>query len=121
MKTVKDKQRGISLFGMLVVAAGLIFIVVLGMKVVPPYIHSMQIAQIFKTIASDPAMQGVSVKEIKDSYAKRANVNYITDLSADDIDISTDNGRLILSTSYTVKIPLVANITLLLEFNPSSS
>ena len=55
------------------------------------------------------------------SYRKRANINYITDITAEDIDISKEGGRLKLSASYSVKIPLAGNITLLLEFNPSSS
>jgi hypothetical protein len=83
--------------------------------------HSAQIAQILKSIARDPAMLTASTKEIKDAYYKRANINYITDITADDIEIIKENGALSLSTSYTVKIPVAGNMTLLLEFNPSSS
>jgi hypothetical protein len=91
------------------------------MKVVPPYVHSAQIAQILQSIASDPAMQKATVKDIKESYDKRANINYITDITSDDIEISKGDGQLSLSANYSVKIPLIGNITLLLEFNPSSS
>jgi hypothetical protein len=121
MIVMANRQRGISFFGFILIAVGVIFVAIMGMKIVPAYVHSAQIAQIFKTIATDPAMQGASVKEIKESYGKRANVNYITDLSAEDIEISKGDGKLSLSTTYTVKIPLVGNATLLLEFSPSSS
>ena len=121
MKSLASRQCGIGFFGFILIAAGVVFVAILGMKVVPPYIHSMQIAQIFRTISTDPAMQSATVKEIKESYTKRANVNYITDITADDIDISKGDGQLSLSTSYSVRIPLAGNITLLLEFNPSSS
>ncbi len=121
MKATADRQRGITYTGFILIAAGIIFAAVIGMKLVPAYIHSAQIAQIFKTIASDPSMQGASIKDIKDSYTKRANINYITDITAEDIEISKGDGRLFLSTSYSVKIPVAGNITLLLEFNPSSS
>ncbi len=121
MKTTAGRQRGISFFGFIWIAAGVIFVAILGMKLVPAYIHNAQIAQIFKTMAADPAMHDASISEIKFSYSKRANVDYITDITADDIVISKDDGRLSLSASYAVKIPVVANITLLLEFNPSSS
>jgi hypothetical protein len=120
MRVLKKKQRGMGIMGFIMVAAGIIFTAILGMKMVPPYIHSAQIAQIFQAIATDPAMQGASIKDIKDSYNKRANINYITDITADDIEIGKDDRQLSLSASYSVKIPLVANITLLLEFNPSS-
>ena len=121
MKALACRQRGVSFVGMIMIAAGVIFVAILGMKLVPAYMHSAQIAQIFKTIAHDPAMQGASIKEIKESYSKRANINYITDITAEDIDISKGDGQLNLSASYSVKIPLAGNITLLLEFNPSSS
>lgn len=121
MKTMAGKQRGLSFTGFILGAVGIIFVAILGMKLVPAYVHSAQVAEIFRTIAADPAMQGASVKEIRESYSKRAGVNSITDITADDIEIVQEGGQLSLSTNYSVKIPLVANITLLLEFNPSSS
>lgn len=121
MKALVQKQRGVGLVGLIMIAVGIVFVAILGMKLVPAYIHSAQIAQIFKTMATDPSMQGASNVEIKDSYTKRANINYITDITAEDIEIVKGNGRLSLSTSYSVKIPLVGNVILLLEFNPSSS
>ncbi len=121
MRALAKKQRGLGFFGFIMVAIGVILVAILGMKVVPPYIHSAQIAQIFKSIANDPAMQGASVHDIKESYLKRANINYIEDVGADDIVIDKVDGRLSLSTSYSVKIRIAGNVTLVLEFNPSSS
>jgi hypothetical protein len=91
------------------------------MKLVPVYVHSAQISSIFKAVASDPAMQGATIKEVKESYGRRAYINAISDLSVEDIDIVREGTMLTLSANYSVKIPLVANITLLLDFNPSSS
>jgi len=121
MKTTAGRQRGISMFGFILIAAGVIFVAILGMKLVPAYVHNAQIQQIFKTIAADPAMQDAPIRDIKDSYYKRASINYITDITSDDIEISKSNGRLTLSASYSVKIPVSGNVSLLLEFNPSSS
>ena len=120
MRAMIGKQRGMGMMGFIMVAAGIVFVAILGMKVVPPYIHSAQIGQIFKAIASDPAMQSATIKEIKESYRKRASINYITDITEEDIEIAKDGNQLSVSANYSVKIPLVANITLLLEFNPSS-
>lgn len=121
MKASAHKQRGIGFFGFIMIAAVLIFVAVLGMKLVPPYIHNAQIAKIFQTIATDPAMQTGTVKDIKESYNKRATMDYITDITAEDIEINKDEGTLSLSASYKVKIPVAGNISLVLEFNPSSS
>lgn len=120
MRTFRNKQLGITFSGFIMAAFALIIVAILGMKLVPAYIHSTQISSIFKAVATDPAMQSASIKEIKDSYSKRAYINAITDLSPDDIEIVKEGATLSLSANYAVKIPLVANITLLLEFNPSS-
>jgi Tfp pilus assembly protein PilV len=120
MDTLKNKQRGVSFSGFIMIAFVLIFVAILGMKMVPAYVHSTQLSSIFKSIATDPAMQSATIKEIRDSYSKRAMMDSITDITAEDIDIAKDGTMLSLSANYSVKIPLVANITLLLEFNPRS-
>ena len=66
-------------------------------------------------------MQKASPHDIKNSFDRRASVDAITAIKADDIDISVDGERPVLSASYTVKIPVVANISLIIEFNPSSA
>ncbi len=121
MRTLINRQQGTSFIGMLLIAICVILVAVLGMRVVPPYIHSAQIARVFKEITNDPAMQDAAVKDIRASYIKRADINYITDIKAEDLEILKGNGQLSISASYTVEIPLVGNATLLLEFNPSSS
>jgi hypothetical protein len=121
MKAFAGTQRGIGFVGFIMIAVGIIFAAIVGMKLVPPYMHSAQIAEIFKAIANDPMMRGASIIEIKDSYTKRANINYITDIKAEDIEVDKFDGQISLSASYAVKIPVAGNITLLLEFNPSSS
>jgi hypothetical protein len=121
MKAFAGRQRGIGFVGFIMIAVGIIFAAIVGMKLVPPYMHSAQIAQIFKAIANDPTMRGASIIDIKDAYTKRANINYITDIKAEDIEVDKFDGQISLSASYSVKIPVAGNITLLLEFNPSSS
>lgn len=120
MRAGKNTQRGMSLTGIILIIAGFLFAAILAMKLIPAYLHSAQIEHIFKVIVNDPEMQNAAVKDIRASYAKRATMDYITDITAEDIEVSKDGGSLTLSASYSVKIPVAANISLVLEFNPSS-
>lgn len=120
MRTFRNKQLGITFSGFIMAAFALIILAILGMKMVPAYINDAQISSIFKAVAADPAMQNAPIKEIKDAYGRRAYINAINVISTDDIEIVKEGATLSLSANYAVKIPLVANITLLLEFNPSS-
>lgn len=117
----KNKQRGIGTMGLVLVIAGALFAVILAMKLIPAYMHSAQIEHIFKAVVNDSEMQNATVKDVRASYAKRAMMDYITDITAEDIEVSKEGGQLSLSASYVVKIPVAGNISLVLEFNPSSA
>lgn len=122
MYGLSSRQRGLSFVDFIMVAIALVFVVLLGLKLVPAYLHSAQISQIFREIAADPALRTASVAEVEMSYRKRAGINDITDLKAEDVTIVRDEGgALSLSAEYEMRIKLVGNITLLLEFKPSSS
>ena len=104
------------------VGAFLVVIVAITLlKLVPAYIQDAQINSVFKDIAHDPDMQKATPHDIQNSFDRRASVDAITAIKADDIDISDDGGKPVLSASYSVKIPVLANISLIIEFNPSSA
>lgn len=121
MKACANTQRGVGVSGLILIIAAVLMAIILGMKLVPAYLHSMQIERIFKVIVSDPEMQNATDKDIRASYGKRATMDYINDLTADEIEISKDSGHITLSASYTVKIPVAGNMSLFLEFNPSAT
>lgn len=120
MKAFSKQQRGVSFMGFILIAALGLFLAILGMKAVPAYIQEAQITSIFKTMAGESELKNVSIKEIKDVYTKRADINDIKDITADDIEIDQEGGSLKLSASYKKTIPVAGNVSLLLEFNPSS-
>ena len=120
IKTIANRQRGVSLFGLLIWSAILILAAIGGMKIIPAYIQDAEIKSILSTIVNDPEMQGAQSKDIRESFSKRAMMNNINVVTANDIEIVKDARGLSLSVSYPVKIPLTGNASLLLEFNPSS-
>lgn len=120
IKTIVNRQRGVSLSGLLVWSVILIIAAIGGMKVIPAYVQDAEIKSILSTIVNASEMQGAQSKDIRESFSKRAMMNNINVVTANDIEIVKDARGLSLSISYQVKIPLVGNASLLLEFNPSS-
>lgn len=114
-------QRGLSFSGFLFGAVILVLVSITGLKLIPVYIQNEQIKNLFVVIANDPEMQGASMRDIKLSFDKRASIDDIKAITADDIEIVKENGRLHLSATYTVKVPLAGNVSLLLDFNPTSA
>ena len=119
-KAMPAKQRGLSFSGFIFGAFLLIMVSIIGLKLIPAYMEDATIKNLFVTIANDPEMQSASVGNIKMSFSKRASIENVHAITYDDISIEKIDDRLMLSASYAVKVPLVANISLYLEFNPSS-
>lgn len=114
-------QRGLSFTGFIFGAFLLVIASVVGLKMIPAYMQYIKINNVFSQIAHDAELQKASPGEIRESYAKRANIDTIDAIKVEDVEIATDQGNLVLSASYAVKIPLVANISLYLDFNPTSA
>ena len=120
-KAMPKRQRGMGFGSFVLGAFVLVLLAIFGFRLIPAYVQDAQINSIFREISNAPDMQKASPHDIKNSFDRRASVDAITAIKADDIDISDDGGRPVLSASYTVKIPVVANISLIIEFNPSSA
>jgi len=121
MKTAAKQQRGMSFPNLLLVMFLVVFGAIGGMKVIPAYVENRTIQGILNTVAHDPDMQDAKPSDIRMSYDKRAMMNNITVVSSDDIIIQKIPTGLVLSANYKVKIGLVGNASLLLEFETSSS
>jgi len=122
MKTATPKaQWGLSFTEFLIGAVALIVIAVIALNLIPAYRQNSGVEGIFVAIADDPEMQRANIADIRASYSKRAMIDDITAIKAEDIRIASLNGKLQLSASYGVMLPLVGNVNLYLEFNPSSA
>lgn len=121
MKITENKQLGVSFSGFLIAVVIFVFVAISGMKLIPTYMENAKIQNIFDVIVHDPEMRNAQVKDIRLSFAKRASIDAITAINESDIEISKDSSGISLSASYAVKIPIVRNASLLIEFNPSSS
>lgn len=115
------QQRGLSFFGFIMGAFILVLASITGLKLIPAYMQNAQVKNLFVAIANDPEMQKAAPRAIRDSFSRRASVDNVTAIKAEDIEIASDEGKPVLSASYSVKIPMGGNVSLYLEFNPSSA
>ena len=122
MKTFFKQQRGVTFGGFIMILALLGGLAIFSMKLIPAYMENGKVQKAFDAIVRDPAMQAATVPEIKTSFEKRANImDSVTGVTTDDLVISKEGGTLSLSASYSRKIPLVGNVSLLMEFNPTAT
>lgn len=114
------RQRGVSLSGLLLWGFILVVVATFGMKMIPAYIEQNTIQKIFKAIVSDTKMENASAREIRLSFSKRAGIDNVKAIRAKNIDIKKNKGKLILTSDYSVKIPMVSNISVVIDFHATS-
>jgi Tfp pilus assembly major pilin PilA len=120
MVLLNKKQKGVTLTGLLVICVILGVAGILAAKVLPVVIEYYAIVKNVKAVANDSNMKGASIPEIKLGYAKRAEIDNISDIKRDDLDISKDGDQLVIGFAYAKKIPLFANASLVLDFEHST-
>lgn len=122
MNTVMPaQQRGVGFGGFVFGAFLLILVSILALKIIPAYMEEATISNVFNSMVHDPDMQNASPNEIRVSFDKRADIDRITSIRSGDVEIARDNGKLFLSATYSIKIPLTGNVSLVLDFNPTSA
>ena len=115
------KQRGVSLTGLIVVLVLLGMSAMLGFKLFNPCMQYFTIQKTFKVLAQNPEFRSGNRKDIQNAFQRYALIDGITAISGDDIEVTKNGNTLVLSASYSVKVPLVANVSLLVDFAPSSA
>ncbi|NWG29943.1 MAG: DUF4845 domain-containing protein [Rhodocyclaceae bacterium] len=108
-----------SLSGLLVAAFAVALLALLGMKVIPEYIEYRQVVASIKKVTA-AAGPDTSVRQIREAFDRQANVDYISAITGADLDVTKEGGRIVVSFSYEKRIPLFANVSLLLDFSGSS-
>ncbi len=119
-RDVRYKQRGMSLSALLLWSVVLIFVAILGMKMIPVYREYAAIKTTLAAMTNDPVLLDGTKEDIRKSFNKRAQIDDISAVNGSDLDINKESGKIVLGIIYSVKTPLFANISLYFDFNVSS-
>lgn len=114
-------QRGISLTGFMVFAFIAVALLLLGFKIGPAYSEFYTIQKIMKTVASEPSMATASRGDINVAFNNRANIDNIKAISYNDLEVEKTESGIVLSASYSVRVPLFYNLSACMDFNPTSA
>ena len=118
-KAIRE-QKGLSLSSLLVWSTIITLVAIFGIKLAPAYIEHAAIKKNLTAIVKETNLQDADPSQIRLSFSKRAQIDNIKAISGQDIKINKENGRIVLSTEYTIKIPLIANLSLNIDFEAIS-
>lgn len=116
------KQRGVSLSGVIVVLIVLALLGLMAAKTVPAYIDYYNIKKVFASMEAAGELKNMGSKELRLSYSRRSGIDNITSITAQDLLIEKgQDGNMVMSAEYSVRTPLVANISLMIDFSVSTA
>jgi len=117
---MRKSQSGLSLVGVMLVGSMAAAVVLLGLRLVPVVSEYFGIKRALAAVAGAANPQTATVSELRNAFTKRAIVDDISSITASDLDITKENGRIVMSVDYSRKVPLFTNVSLMIEFSASS-
>jgi len=120
MNKNRGDQAGVSLSGLLIVCVILGLCAVVGMKVGPPYMEFLQIKKAVTAIVESGEVRTGTVTDVRRAFDKRAQVDDITSITSQDLEITKDGGDIVINFAYPKKVPLFSNVSLMFDFAGSS-
>jgi hypothetical protein len=111
-----DKQRGLSLIGLLITSAVIVFFALVGFKLLPAYIEYYTVQRIVTDIAHSPEVRGGSVHDVQAAFARRAVIDNVTSLTSNDLEINKTGDGFEIAASWSKRVPLFGNINACMDF-----
>jgi len=111
-------QRGVALSGLIFWGIVLILVAVLGMKISPTLIEYYKIKKDTKAVVAQMGPES-TVADVRKSFDRFADIDQL-DFKGSDLDVSKDNGKIVIEFAYEKRIPLFANVSLVIDYKGST-
>ena len=113
-----QNQKGVTLIGFLFMMAAVAALGIIAFRAVPIYNEYFTVKKIIKSI--NVGANEATPNDIRNQFILKASADYVYDVKATDLDITKENGKVIISVSYSKTMPLFANVSLLFDFETSN-
>lgn len=114
---VRRSQQGLTLIGLLFVAAIIIVIAILAVRVAPSAIEFIAVRKAVDSVAASGA---ASVREFQLAFDRQAAIDDITSLSGRDLIVERVEGGTALSFAYEKRVPLFGPVSLVIDYHGTS-
>lgn len=112
---LKQQQKGLTFFGLLIVGIVLAFSGVILAQMVPTYIEFLAVQK-----AVQKASVGTTVAEVRSIFDKAAQIDDIRTISGKDLDVSKDGDRVVVNFAYNREIHLAGPAYLVMKYEGAS-
>jgi hypothetical protein len=118
LNSIRARQGGFTLFGLLFWAIAIGFLGYLAIRVVPTVNEYLTIQSLVNKVAEAPP---ASVPEIRSAFDRYREIEYsVKSIAGKDLDISKEGNRVVITFAYEKEVPLGGPAYLLLKYRGRS-
>ena len=118
---MKKKQQGATFIGMALIAIAVVFIAIVGIKMVPTYAEYFVVKKVLSTMKTSGELKNTTIQDIRKSFSRRAGIDNVTSVTAQDLQITKNGGEdAVVVADYSVKVPIAGNVSVCMDFSTSS-
>ena len=114
---MRNRQRGATFVGLVVILTILGAALYAGMRLVPVYLEYMKVARALEQVRDEHAANESTSRLIRNSLERRWDVEDIESIGWKEVEIRKTDGGFEVEASYAVERPFVANVYLLTKFD----
>ena len=112
-------QRGVALSGLIFWGVVITLVAVLGMKVAPTTVEYYKILKDIKATANKVGPDA-TVADVRQTFDNFANIDQL-DFKPEQLDVSKDQGKIVIAFDYDKRIPLFGNVSLVINYKGSTA
>jgi hypothetical protein len=110
-------QQGLTFISLVFILGLIAFFVLLGLKIGPIYLNHSKVVSTLSELKRTPDIEYQSEPEIRNSLSKRFNINYVNDVTQENITITRHENYLKIVIEYEVVKNIAGNLSVLIAFN----
>ncbi len=110
-------QQGLTFISLVFILGLIAFFVLLGLKIGPIYLNHSKVVSTLSELKRTPDIEYQSEPEIRNSLSKRFNINYVNDVTQENITITRNENYLKIVIEYEVVKNIAGNLSVLITFN----
>ena len=117
---MQHRQRGMTMLGILVLVVVVGAWVYSGIRMTPKYLEYMRIAATLEKVRDEfDSNPGTTEFMLRKAVERHFDIEMVEVITSNDIEITKEGGMFTMRAAYDATVPLISNISFLLEFDKS--
>lgn len=113
----RKQQHGMTMWSAMFVIGVAVFFLFLFFKLLPPYLEDMKVRSALDGLSREANSGSLSKAELVARLEKRFDIDNVTNVKASQMAIQARGRQKVMRITYEVVVPLVYNVSALLEFD----